>query len=62
MSMGQLVFQFMDLQRIFRFEVEISPETIDENTNFIMELFQTLEWRNLNEILVDNYSNYEFDG
>ena len=60
--MEQLVFQFMDLQRIFRFEVEISPETIDENTNFIMELFQTLEWRNLNEILVDNYYNYEFDG
>ena len=60
--MEQLVFQFMYLQRIFRFEVEISPETIDENTNFIMELFQTLEWRNLNEILVDNYYNYEFDG
>ena len=59
--MEQLVFQFMDLQRIFRFEVEISPETIDESTKFIMELFKTLEWRNLNEILVDNYSNYEFD-
>ena len=32
-------FQFMDLQRIFRSEVEISSETIDENTKFILEFF-----------------------